>query len=123
MIQMLAVYSLAMDHDTDHAALTASVLEGVGFALAEGAEAVHETGIKPTEVTLIGGGARSEYWRQLIADTIGIPSFTVKAAKLDQLLVQAAFGYVWSSNVSMEDAFPVPPQTQVHQPNPQRMIS
>ncbi len=28
-------------------------------------------GIKPQSVTLIGGGARSEYWRQMLADISG----------------------------------------------------
>ena len=34
-------------------------------------DVVHACGIKPQSVTLIGGGARSEYWRQMLADISG----------------------------------------------------
>ena len=47
-------------------------LEGVAFALADGADALHTTGLKPEEITLIGGGAKSAYWRQMLADILGI---------------------------------------------------
>jgi xylulokinase len=33
-------------------------LEGVGYALADGMDVVHDCGLKPSSVTLIGGGAR-----------------------------------------------------------------
>ena len=52
--------------------LVQAVLEGVAFALADGADALHTTGLKPEEITLIGGGAKSAYWRQMLADILGI---------------------------------------------------
>ena len=48
-----------MTHQHGRPELALAVLEGVGYALAEGMDAVHACGIKPTSVTLIGGGARS----------------------------------------------------------------
>lgn len=62
-----------LTHTTDRPALTYSVLEGVSFALAQGANAVHASGLQPTEINLIGGGARSPYWRQLLADVLQQP--------------------------------------------------
>jgi hypothetical protein len=47
------------------------VLEGVGYALADGMDVVHACGVKPQSITLIGGGARSAYWRQMLADISG----------------------------------------------------
>lgn len=47
------------------------MLEGVGYALADGMDVVHACGVKPESVTLIGGGARSAYWRQMLADISG----------------------------------------------------
>ena len=52
--------------------LARAVLEGVGYALADGMDVVHECGLKPTSITLIGGGARSPYWRQMLADISGL---------------------------------------------------
>ncbi len=57
-----------MTHKTTKLELAQSVLEGVGFALADGLDALHATGVEPDEISLIGGGARSEYWRQMLAD-------------------------------------------------------
>ena len=51
--------------------LAKSVLEGVGYALADGMDVVHSCGVTPQSVTLIGGGARSSYWRQMLADISG----------------------------------------------------
>src|SRR5690606_7409361 len=62
-----------LSHSTSTAALTYSVLEGVSFALAQGAAALHNSGLQPTEINLIGGGARSPYWRQLLADVLQRP--------------------------------------------------
>lgn len=47
------------------------MVEGVSLGLAEGISALHQSGVVPTSVTLIGGGAKSEFWRQLLADVTG----------------------------------------------------
>jgi xylulokinase len=60
-----------LTHQHGPAELARAVLEGVGYALAEGMDVVHECGLKPTSITLIGGGARSAYWRQMLADISG----------------------------------------------------
>lgn len=60
-----------LTHQHGPAELALAVLEGVGYALADGMDAVHECGITPDSVTLIGGGARSPFWRQMLADISG----------------------------------------------------
>lgn len=60
-----------LTHEHQRADLCRAVLEGVGYALADGIDVLHETGIKPHTITLIGGGARSMYWRQMLADISG----------------------------------------------------
>lgn len=60
-----------LTHQHGPAELARAVLEGVGYALAEGMDVVHSCGITPKSVTLIGGGARSPYWRQMLADISG----------------------------------------------------
>lgn len=51
--------------------LARAVLEGVSFALADGMDVLHATGLQPEQIALIGGGARSPYWRQMLADISG----------------------------------------------------
>lgn len=35
-------------------------------------DVVHDCGLKPASITLIGGGARSSYWRQMLSDISGL---------------------------------------------------
>jgi xylulokinase len=70
------------DHETDAAALGQAVLEGVAFALADGLDALTVAGGAAEEITVIGGGARSRYWRRILA------------AALDRKLVWRAGGDV-----------------------------
>ncbi|MDU7389988.1 MULTISPECIES: xylulokinase [Atlantibacter] len=60
-----------MTHQHGPAELAQAVLEGVGYALADGMDVVHNCGLQPKSITLIGGGARSGYWRQMLADISG----------------------------------------------------
>ncbi|NRN26819.1 xylulokinase [Photorhabdus heterorhabditis] len=50
-----------------------AVLEGISFGLAEGIDALHKVkaDVTPEKITLIGGGARNPYWRQILADVTG----------------------------------------------------
>ena len=61
-----------LTHQHGPAELARAVLEGVGFALADGMDVVHACGVLPASITLIGGGARSEYWRQMLSDISGL---------------------------------------------------
>ena len=60
-----------LTHQHGPTELALAVLEGVGFALADGMDAVHACGVTPQSITLIGGGARSPFWRQMLADISG----------------------------------------------------
>lgn len=60
-----------LTHQHRRPELARAVLEGVGYALAQGMDAVHECGVTPSSVMLIGGGARSALWRQMLADISG----------------------------------------------------
>ncbi|WP_211823824.1 xylulokinase [Proteus terrae] len=60
-----------LTHEHQRADLCQAVLEGVSFALRQGIEVAENAGQLANNITLIGGGARSEYWRQLLADITG----------------------------------------------------
>jgi xylulokinase len=59
--------------DTTRADLAHATLEGVGLGLLDGIEAVDAAGLRADEITVIGGGSRSIYWIQMLADIIGRP--------------------------------------------------
>ncbi|MEP6898599.1 MAG: xylulokinase [Rhodanobacter sp.] len=53
--------------------LAHAVLEGVGLGLLDGIEAVRAAGVDTGSVSVIGGGTRSIYWLQMLADIFGRP--------------------------------------------------
>ncbi len=60
-----------LTNEHQRADLCQAVLEGVSFALRQGIEVAENAGQVADSITLIGGGARSPYWRQLLADITG----------------------------------------------------
>ena len=64
-----------------------AVLEGVGYSMKDCYEALQGLGIAPASATIIGGGAKSPLWRQIIADMLNIPLVTV--ANVDSSLGSA----------------------------------
>ncbi|RZL97948.1 MAG: xylulokinase, partial [Sphingomonas sp.] len=58
---------LRLDNDTDAGRLSQAVLEGVAFALADGLDVLREAGTVVERLAVIGGGARSRYWGEVIA--------------------------------------------------------
>ncbi|NLN18016.1 MAG: xylulokinase [Firmicutes bacterium] len=64
-----AFFGLTMRHTRAHFAR--AVLEGVGFSLLDSMSVLEEMGMAPQDLRIIGGGARSPLWRQIISDILG----------------------------------------------------
>jgi len=87
---------LRPDHGPE--ALTYAVLEGVAFALADGLDVVREAGVDLRACALVGGGSRSRFWAQMLADTLrltlqlprgGVLGASLGAARLAMLAAGA----------------------------------
>ncbi|HZF32910.1 MAG TPA: xylulokinase [Candidatus Angelobacter sp.] len=76
-----------LDHDTDRAALAYAVLEGVAFGLADGYRALQAVGTVVESASLVGGGARSRLWAEIIASALNLPLHRHQGGE-----VGAAFG-------------------------------
>ncbi len=59
--------------------LARAVMEGVAFGLRDCLELVRSLRLPVEELRLIGGGARSRVWRQIVADILGLPILGVEA--------------------------------------------
>ena len=79
-------------HDTDRAALTYSVLEGVAFGLADGHAALREAGGTISSVSLTGGGSRSRRWARLIASALALPLAVTEGSEVGAALGAARLG-------------------------------
>ncbi|WJG08654.1 xylulokinase [Aliiglaciecola sp. LCG003] len=111
-----------LTHSTNQTSMTHSVLEGVSFAFADGIEALHASGAAATEITLIGGGAKSPYWRQMLADVLnskvifrqgGDVGPALGAARLACLALEPAR--------SIDSICPVPETVEAHYPDPTKI--
>lgn len=107
--------------DTDRADLANATLEGVGLGLLDGLMAVEGTGLVADEITVIGGGSRSAYWTQMLADILGKRLVlrsggevgpALGAARLARLAVEP--------DASLEEVCPMPAVTAVREPDAAR---
>ena len=64
---------IGMRPDTTRKQLTMAVLEGVAFALRDSVELAKQLGAKIEITSICGGGAKSEVWRNIVANVLGIP--------------------------------------------------
>lgn len=64
-----AFVGLSSRHSTAH--LTRAVMEGVAFSLKDSLTIMSGLGVAVTEIRATGGGARSDLWRQMLADILG----------------------------------------------------
>jgi len=62
---------IGMDMNTNRNDMTKAVLEGVAFGLKDSLDILLDLNIPVEEIHLIGGGAKSMKWRQILADVFG----------------------------------------------------
>lgn len=84
---------LQLGHDSNTAQLGYAVLEGVAFALRDAMAAVTSTGAVVPHCMLVGGGARSQYWAQLLANVLGREMRTLHNSELSASLGAAKLGF------------------------------
>lgn len=70
-------FGMTLRHGRDH--MTRSVLEGVTYGLRDSLELMRDLGIDVSQLRASGGGARSPFWRQMLADVFGAEIVTVNA--------------------------------------------
>ena len=62
-----------LTHEDDKNTMAQAALEGVAFALADGLDALRDAGASIEALSVIGGGARSQYWGKILASSFAIP--------------------------------------------------
>ena len=81
-----AFLGLTAQHDSGD--VVRAVMEGVTFACRDAFAALEAAGARPERIVMAGGGARSPFWRQLVADVFDLP--VVALATTDQAAMGAA---------------------------------
>ncbi|WP_288253126.1 xylulokinase [uncultured Hydrogenophaga sp.] len=72
---------MGLSADTDRRAMTQAVLEGVAYAFRDAKDALASAGTHIRTADLLGGGARSAQWSQILADVLGIPLHQIEDAE------------------------------------------
>ena len=62
-----------LDHSCGATDLCQAVLEGVAFSLLEARALMDRAGAEVASIAVVGGGARSRFWMQLLAHVLGLP--------------------------------------------------
>jgi xylulokinase len=84
------IAGLRASHGAD--ALVFAVMEGVAFSFADGVDVLDAAGARPVRPLLVGGGARSEFWGQMIADVTGLTIDLASGAEAGAALGAARLG-------------------------------
>ena len=73
--------------------LARASMEGATFGLRYGLDVLKQLGINPSEIRLVGGGAKSPLWRQMVADVFNCPVVCPKSSEAGA--VGAALQAMW----------------------------
>jgi xylulokinase len=84
-----------------------AVLEGVAFAFRDGLAALQAAGTGVQCLSLVGGGARSALWAQLLADVLGVEIVTHLDGEAGAALGAARLA--WLADGASQDAVCMPP--------------
>lgn len=101
-----------LTHEHGGADLAWAVLEGVGFGLRDGLNSLDlPAGAKPSLLTLVGGGARSAAWAQLLASILGVTLAQQDGSQAGAALGAARLGWI-ASGASLAEACAAPDPAQ-----------
>jgi xylulokinase len=95
---------LGLEHQTDRAAGTRAVLEGVTFAFRDSRDALAATGTKLESLLAVGGGAKSDYWLKAIATALDCPVLVPAAGDFGGALGAARLGMMAAMGAGAEIA-------------------
>ena len=103
--------------------LANATLEGVSFGLADGVDALEATGLIPAEITVIGGGSRSDYWVQMLADILGRPLVCREGGEVGPALGAARLAHLaLDPSATLAEVCPQPPVRARYLPDPGRNV-
>ena len=109
---------LRLDNDTGPDRLAQAVLEGVGFALADGIRVLRDAGTTIERLSVIGGGARSRYWGETLAATMDVELVYLQGGEVGPALGAARLAQLAVDGGSPADVCQAPPVSHVITPDP-----
>ncbi|GAA0758762.1 xylulokinase [Ideonella azotifigens] len=120
------LFGLTGSHSAAH--LGYAVMEGVGFGLLDGWRALGAAPGAVQALSLVGGGARSPEWAQLLASTLGVALHTHEGGEAGGALGAARLAWLADLSPALDadgslpgsllaDICPAPPMARLFEPN------
>ena len=110
---------VGMEHQSNQATLTQAVLEGVSFAIRDNLEALRSAGTQLQSVVAVGGGSRSKFWLQTLANTLNLPVELPKDGDFGAAFGAARLAQLAASGASPADLLSTPAVDTVFEPQHQ----
>lgn len=110
---------LRLDNDTTPQRLAQAVLEGVAFALGDGLDALRSAGTDVKSLAVIGGGARSRYWGETIAATLGVELVYLRGGEVGPAMGGARLAQLCVDGGDPADVCAAPPVSHRIEPDPE----
>lgn len=104
-------------HETSIPRVAQAILEGVAFGIADGLEALEDTGVSVPAVSVIGGGSRSAYWGRILAAALQRPLIYREASDAGAAVGAARLARYSQFGGSWDRAFPAPNILSTIEPN------
>ena len=110
---------IGMEHLSDQASLTQAVLEGVSFAIRDNLEALRSAGTQLQSVVAVGGGSRSKFWLQTLANILNLPVELPKDGDFGAAFGAARLAQLAASGANPSDLLTTPAVDAVFEPQHQ----
>ncbi|MDX1737779.1 MAG: xylulokinase [Alphaproteobacteria bacterium] len=109
---------IGMTSDTGRGDLVRAVLEGVGFAFADGLDVLQSVTSKIEVLSVIGGGSQSQFWVQMLADILKTRLTKHSSGEVGPAFGAARLARLGYSGEAIEDICTAPEVSDVFEPNP-----
>mgnify|MGYP000853047680 CR=1 FL=1 len=110
---------IGLDHSHDRKAMTRAVLEGVAFALRDSLEALQQAGTALDRVMAVGGGTRSSYWLDVVANALNRPLDLPQDGDFGAAFGAARLGLMAAERAEPEQICTPPRVARSHEPDRQ----
>ena len=108
------------DAATDAPTVARAVLEGVAYTFADALACLRAAGTAVGEAAMIGGGARSALWMQILADVLGLPVYRYRGGELGPAFGAARLARLAVDGESVASVATKPPIRDRAEPDPAR---
>ena len=106
-----------LSHSTTSDDMAQAALEGVAFGLADGIASLKASGAEIRSLSVIGGGARSDHWGEILASIFDLPLIYRDAGAVGPAFGAARLARLCHTGEAVEDVCKTPKILNVIEPN------